>query len=481
MKKLVLFVLLLFVIALLFGCAGTKPAVTKPTSKIDPKVCMDDCTKKYSNPQKCSLDCNFPLPDLNQQGQNPPILNKPDQNVPPVGEKLCGDGVCDEFEKSSGQCPKDCQGGTTVTTAGNMSIGNIIHLKDESGNNLVGSRPEVGIVGNNVVLLYNGGNVLNEILLDKNMNSVSNVNSLFPGTVFDPERLTDIRTVLADGKLFYAFEKMERFISVDCNGNALNAVLYNISENELSLVSTTSDVAYGCPMGIALMNVGCSPQERANGCTNTVSGSISEKDFAGKEATDDPTPFYLNGTYYILTRINYGNYAVVRSFDSQMNLLSEKHLDLSAVLVSPEYTLNQNSLVRINNHNYLIAGISNGPPNGTAESKIYEIPLSDDLSTVSGTPQVLAYRQGEYSTASKSSKLIGNNLFVVYEVLNDAKHGVYVEEFDTTQNFRSLGRILVESAKIADNHTPLVVVDGSIYAFYEYSDNSIIAKKILSN
>jgi len=54
--------------------------------------CMDICTKKYADIQKCLKECNITPPDINQPNTN----------------AFCGDKKCDETEQKTGMCPTDC-------------------------------------------------------------------------------------------------------------------------------------------------------------------------------------------------------------------------------------------------------------------------------------------------------------------------------------------------------------------------------------
>ncbi len=63
--------------------------------------CMDSCTKKYSDPVKCSSQCGVVLPV--------PAQSPGGGAGGSGGGGKCGDGTCDDFERSNGMCPRDCR------------------------------------------------------------------------------------------------------------------------------------------------------------------------------------------------------------------------------------------------------------------------------------------------------------------------------------------------------------------------------------
>jgi hypothetical protein len=164
----------------------------------------------------------------------------------------------------------------------------------------------------------------------------------------------------------------------------------------------------------------------------------------------------------------------VRGFDSNFNKIIEDLLDLEKIGNSK--SLSSNSLIIINNLPYLIAGIHTGPPIKGQVSDIYLIPLNEDLLKIKGKPKILIQREGEYSTAPKSSRILNNILYISYAVRNMDNTKIYVEGCDISNNFSSIGRALIEAETIRDNHTHIAIINNKIVAFYEYENKEIIAK-----
>ncbi|MCX5786577.1 MAG: hypothetical protein NTX59_12925 [Elusimicrobia bacterium] len=338
---------------------------------------------------------------------------------------------------------------------GSMNIEEAVPVKDTSGAVLRGYRPEAEVIGNKVYLLYNDEGTIKRAVLDHKLKMVEPPKRLFSATS-GGSRVTDIRTAPVKGRLFYAFERVINFeITEKCDTNSLNLGLYAAGKGGSRLLSQGRDVAFGCPLFPMMLH------------------HFNREKVIGTQAVDDPSPIFFNGKYYVLTRFNLADRARVMVFNDAMRKVGEKVLDLKTVF-KKRWHLSQNSLVVIKNRVYLIAGISLGPG---SRSVIYAIPLTNDLSATAGQAVLLAGRQGEFSTAPKSSRLLNGILFVSYTT--DIDQGmVYVEAFDPARNFQSLGRVLVEDQKVGDNHTPIIVLDGKIVAFYETAGRIIATRTI---
>jgi hypothetical protein len=232
--------------------------------------------------------------------------------------------------------------------------------------------------------------------------------------------------------------------------------MYSVAGGAAKPVGAKTALAYGCPTGR-----GAGERFMRGGVVNL-------------EAVDDPTPFYHNGRYYILTRSGLGNLQRIRSYDRSFNRLEEFALDLSPYLGSLNFS--QSALVNIDNQIYLVGSADSGPPiMRDSTAKVYAVPLSYDLKSVSGSLNILTDRPDEYATYVVSAISARNKLYITYLDRWHENTVAYLEVFDTVNGFLSLGRIRITSG-IPDNHVTVEILDNKIYVFHQSNIGGITAQ-----
>ena len=310
-------------------------------------------------------------------------------------------------------------------------------------------RTEIQRIGDKFYVMFNkdkvgiGGFAL--IVLDNNFKQINYLDMHSGDSNYDP---TDLRTFKDDkGHLFYAFENSIKtanhaLITKDCKFNKDGIVIYDAAS--LSLLKNNGEILWGCVKNLDTTQV------------------LAPKDFYNKEASDDPTPFYYNGKYYVLNRAAGGPLMNIREFNSNLVETNHKTINMTPYisnLAGSTNTISQNTVVEINGKLYLIAGVY-----GT--STLYAFQLSSDFSSVIGEPIKLVNYAGEGDTGPRSSRYSNGILYVTYAAyVSQQLKGVYLEAFDSANNFASLGRVLVsDETKMPE--VSLEVSDNKAYVSY---------------
>jgi len=316
------------------------------------------------------------------------------------------------------------------------------------------NRPDVVAIGSNLYFAYNeggtfGGNGFKLITLNKDLSVVKASTSLVPKKELT---VTDIRVASdSQSNFWYAYESVKG--PPGCGNHAVNVALY---EQSMDLKVDKRNLSTGCTSGPARLQI---PAEQ-----------IKEN----MQIADDPTPFFYNNKYYILNRAWSGSLQHMRAYDASFKELEYFTLDISKIF-DKNAIFSQNSLVKIEDNVYVVAGISNNPPSmQDSHSSVYAIPLSVDLKSFKGQPIRLTNFSGEYNTRVTSSYYKDGVLYINY---HDLKGGTqYLEAFDTKSNFKSYGRAMLQNGLVGDGHSSFAVIGNKMYLFYNKSEGKINAK-----
>lgn len=342
------------------------------------------------------------------------------------------------------------------TDTAKLELQQIIEEKNISPQGGAYGRVEAIIINNKLFMAFNDREAKNFKLVKMN-DDLSHKGSVLDIFSDAPRESIDIR-LASDGKnLWYAFESMLPNLpeELKCN-HFLNIAKYDISKNNPALTnSQTHIVSTGCPT--------------TRGSYENPPSDLPEN----SEAVDDPTPFYYNGKYIILTRAWNSSVQHIRTFDNDFNKIEDFTLDLKSVISDKK--LSQNALVNVKDQIYLIGGLGNGAPaNQKTSSGIYAIPLSDDLHSVSGEIIPLVTSPDRYYL--KTTKAIYDNgkLYINYFKAVGSSQLGYLGIFDVENNFASLTQIQIQEKPLTNlNHTSFEVSENKVYVFYQGEQNKL--------
>jgi len=327
-------------------------------------------------------------------------------------------------------------------------------------------RPDVIAIEDELYLAYSILTERNHHLIkleaDMNITMIGSPVELYSGT---HDFSVDIRVSKANNKLWYAFED-NKYGEVLEDTHFLNAAWYDDSHN---LIGQQTDIAIGLVTTIP----------------SAFSVNPNDITFSDPEATDDPTPFYHNSSYYIFTRAWSGwidEYTTnskhhIRVFDEYFNKTDDFILDLSSII--PNKTLSQNTLIDINNQIYLIGGFYNKRNDIQGGSAIYAIPLSNDLKTTNGDKITLIDDAGQWFFKTTAAKIYNGYMYLLYSELLSGKSTQNIAIFDVNNNFNLIKRINVSSAapgEITANHATFEIISDKLYIFYPEADERIFVK-----
>ena len=187
----------------------------------------------------------------------------------------------------------------------------------------------------------------------------------------------------------------------------------------------------------------------------------------GDELTDDPTPFYHRGRYYVLTRRFESASLKVRVYSRELKLLDEHDLDFSAAI--GKRFMRVSAIVLLDDGPFLAAGVTNGPlalPG--RDGDILGFPLTDDLTALRGSGVILSASQ-EYEDYVSGAVCRDGKLYIVHvaEVRGktpDTYRG-YLKVYDTRRNFAPMASVLVNhggGGALKDNHLSLALFAGRV-------------------
>ncbi|MEK6959458.1 MAG: hypothetical protein AABW59_05440 [archaeon] len=423
MKKIILALLLILILVTLFGC---------------------------DNQQSGSADKNS--------------LVAPDQNTIDA-KPSCGDGICQPLEKSGKiSCLKDCKTDANVTPDKGDILGNFseINSYDVTPEGLTNPwRPEIQKIGDKWYYAFNKQKQFAMLILDEQFEQLEYLD-IFSGTVagYSP---TDIRSAKDDsGNFWYAFETASTGTSFadswaskkTCELNTDSLALYSGKE----LVQTKSQFAYGCVL---------------NPDTVKIAG---ESSFVDKPASDDPTPFFYNGNYYVLNRHYKSPNQTIREFDSEFNIINTYSPSIADFVGNNPIT--QNTVLEINGDLYLIGGVQIGSPGQAGSStKIDAFKFASDLNSFTKMIS-LTNHPDEADTRVTAARVLGEKLFISYQNHLVDNFAIYLEAFDIENNFASLGRTLVTDEQTPpDSHNSIEVADDNIYIAYIAPGGKMMVKE----
>ncbi|MBI2130026.1 hypothetical protein HYU07_07410 [Candidatus Woesearchaeota archaeon] len=286
-------------------------------------------------------------------------------------------------------------------------------------------RPEIQKIGDKFYYAFNTGERFALVILDENFNQEGYLN-LFSGdnAGYFP---TDIRTSRDDkGNFWYAFEnarrnktalieKCEQEKRCDINKNGI--AIYSA----ISLIKIKTEAISGCVTSPELIQL------------------VGENCFKGKHASDDPTPFFHNGRYYVLRRSHFSPVQNIIEYDSEFNELNRYIIDLSSFI--GDNGVSQNTVVEIDGKLYLIGGVGIGKPIAPdSASSIYAFELAYDLNSASNSIKLTNYA-GEFNTRVTSARYKDGILYITYLNNHQDDFSMYLEAFDVKNNFASLSRV----------------------------------------
>lgn len=286
--------------------------------------------------------------------------------------------------------------------------------------------------------------------MDFNMNILSSIDA-YSGA----RNPTDARMAAdSEGNIWYPFESA--FISKKSDGaseNFLNLAKYKTDSGFLTLVNSRVDIAKGSYVA---------PNHPPT----------------GEEVMDDPTPFFANDKYYVITR-TYTSKLWVRVFSKDLaQLESPFQLDLSAI--TDNFAVSVNSIIKINKDIFLIAGIFNGPPfDSNTQTAIVAVPLTDDLKAIKGEKIILS-QNSDYETYVDSARYLNGKLYITYSVMprdvNDEKRTKVIKVFDVNDNYKLLASKKISLGETRDDHAVLELINDKIYFFYYTAEEKLRVK-----
>lgn len=309
-------------------------------------------------------------------------------------------------------------------------------------------RVEVIEINNKLFMAFNDRNTKTFKLVELNEDLS------YKGPVIDifsdsPRESIDIRLASDGENLWYAFESMlpNRQVESSCN-KFLNMAKYSISGAKPELItSRTHIITNGCPS---------EPRKLAEIPPSEIP--------INPEATDDPTPFFHNGKYTVLTRAVKGTVQHIRTFDENFNTIEDFTLDLGPVIGDDQ--LSQNALVNVEGQIYLIGGLGSGAPvNPNSTSDIYAIPLSNDLHSVAGAMIPLVDYPDRYYTKTTTAIYDNGKLYINYVKAGNGQLQ-HLGVFDVKNGFASLAQIQVQEKSVDVNHASFEVSGNKVYVFY---------------
>ena len=389
----------------------------------------------------------------------------------------CGDGICGIVEKQKNICPVDClKISTTSNTANGTTTNNIsgkkltfIKTYDITPGGLIYNpwRMNIEKIKDKFYVMFNKGGISGFalIVLDNNFKQLNYLDmySRDPNYSGDAKAPTDLRTFKDDNNnLFYAYENSVQvtkpeLVTDDCEFNKDGVVLFDTTS--LKLLKNNDEIIWGCVKTSETVKI------------------LKETDFYNKPATDDPTPFYYNGKYYVLNRAAGGPLLNITELDNNLIEKNHKTIDLTPYIENiPGSTnsLSPNTIVEIDNKIYLISGVY-----GT--NSIYILQLASDFSSAVGSAIKLTDHP-EPSSGPRSSRYSNGILYVTYAAYNSNKAAcktncqtIYVEAFDPANKFASLGRAFVTN-EAKRPEVALEISNNKVYVAYDLPSQILIAE-----
>ncbi len=263
--------------------------------------------------------------------------------------------------------------------------------------------------------------------------------SAIPG---GPGNATDMR--VANGGIDEMWCAFETNFRMKPWGNMLNLAMYSFASGKLELSRMRKDIARG--------NLLSPPR------------FLPEP---GDELTDDPTPFYHDGKYYILTRRFESPTLIVRAYSRDFKLLSEHNLDLRESI--GDQFMRVNTLVMLEDGPFLVAGVNNGPRMLPGrDGSILGFPLKNDLTGLRGK-QVVLVATSAYEDYASGALYRDGKLYIVHVVeagknRSDTYQG-YLRVYDTKRGFALMATVAVNygyGGALKDNHLSLAFFNGKI-------------------
>lgn len=274
----------------------------------------------------------------------------------------------------------------------------------------------------------------------------------------------DIRVSKANDNLWYAFEDNKWNADID-DTHFLNAAWYYAIN---SLIGEQADIATGILTTI--------PE----------AFSVNPSDVPpNPEATDDPTPFWHNNSYYIFTRAWSGfieeftpnSNHHIRVFNESFEKTDDFMLDLSTII--PGKTLSQNTLIDIDGQIFLIGGFYNARDDISGGASVYAIPLSGDLKSTINEKIPLLVETGKWLFKVTAARMYNGNLFINYQEILSGEVTQNIAIFDVGNNFNLIKSIEISRIPMGEtkaNHTTFEILNDMLFVFYPETNNRIFVK-----
>jgi hypothetical protein len=317
-------------------------------------------------------------------------------------------------------------------------------------------RPEVIVINNRIFAAFNNikSRVFQLVELNEDLSHRGPIVNLFSDSA-GPNFPTDIRLASDGRNLWYAFETVLGH-KISCDNHFLNIAKYRILGTRSQLEAQQVDIARGCPSAKGYMHP---PDE------------IPED----PEITDDPTPFFYNGKYVVLTRAWKGGLQHIRIFDKDLRLAEHFTLDLSPILEGR--LLSQNALAEIEGQIYLLGALFDGPPiNPNSNSAIYAIPLTNDLRAVAGKIIPLFKHPGEYFSKVTAARYDKGKLYINYVRAESGKQFQHLAVFDVENDFALITKTQFQDKSVPINHASMDILGKKVYVVYQEKPNEIVGK-----
>lgn len=374
----------------------------------------------------------------------------------------CGDGICSAKENCE-TCSKDCK------RCPKLELKQIMAEKPVTDGNAQYIRPEVIVIDGRIFFAFekSGGGLARGrrefqlVELNKDLSFKTPVYELFS----DNEVLVphDIRLATDGTKLWYAFETAdnERDRGKPCEGHHLHVAKYDVLGDEPIYEGSRTNIAQGCDTSPA--TYGNRPD------------SSDMPDYP--EAVDDPAPIYFDGKYFVVTRAwGDGGVQHVRTFDQNFEPIDALLLDLGNLPEMQGRLISQNALVDIDGQIYIIGGLIHFT-NPRTGSSIYAIPLSNDLSTVTGNMIRLVHEPGQSFRKVNSARYRDGKLYINYAKVMENQAGErgqyhHLGVFDVDDDFESLAQIPFQDESFRANHASVEVLGNRVYVFYNKGDST---------
>jgi hypothetical protein len=201
----------------------------------------------------------------------------------------------------------------------------------------------------------------------------------------------------------------------------------------------------------------------------------------GSELMDDPTPFFHNGNYCVMTKTFSSPHMFIRHFSEDFAEIQKTLLDLSTL---GRFFLSPSVITVLGGEVFLIAGISNGPKHDPRSiARIVALPITHDLKVVRGTAKALT-GSDEFASYVSAVRYSKGKVFLLHNVFTGKEDPKLAQQEHVgmlkiykAESFDLLKSIMINKAIMPDNHMSMELLGDHLYIFYNTEDQKIMAKK----